>query len=42
MMTSASAHQPPADRLLTPLGGLALALLVSLLGFWLPLASLLS
>jgi hypothetical protein len=27
----------PADRLLTPLGGYALALTVSLVGFWLPL-----
>jgi hypothetical protein len=27
----------PADRLLTPLGGYAFALTVSLVGFWLPL-----
>jgi hypothetical protein len=39
---SASTSNPPADRLLTPLGGLVLALVLTLVVFWLPLLSLLA
>lgn len=38
-MTNQSRLEPPVDRLLTPLGGMLLALAVTVAAFWLPLAT---